>query len=174
MKRVLLDCDGVLSDFVGMVLAWDNHQHTRESITDFNIFKCWGQPERWVDFTAYLRGTGAVLGMAPTPDARDIVRGLRAGGHEITVVTSPFQGVPNWMPDRLKWLELHFGFSPRDVCFWDQKHRIAGDVLIDDRAEHIEAFPGRALLVDAPYNQRCGLAGDKHRCKTTFELFSRL
>lgn len=150
--RILVDCDGVLSDFVSEVLRFDGYAHARSSITDFNIFRAWGQPDRWPAFNTFISQQHRVLGMLTEPGSEEFVKALRQLG-EVAVCTSPYKGAPFWIPERLEWLERHFGFKPDDVCVWSRKHWVQADVLIDDALHNALAYPGRVLLLDQPWNQ---------------------
>lgn len=160
--RILLDCDGVICNFVDKILEFDNHEHTYESITDFNIFKAWGQVERWKDFTVWVSQPGKVLEMKPFNGAVEFVKELHKFG-EVAIATIPFKS-PNWIPERLEWLEVNFGFKTDDVCVWSKKHWIQADILIDDSLENALKFPKRVLLLDAPWNQEDRLPSNVIRC----------
>jgi hypothetical protein len=49
------------------------------------------------------------------------------------------------------WLKDHFGFERNDITHTVQKHRIRGDVLIDDKWSNHGGQPVR-LMPDHPYN----------------------
>ncbi len=170
--RILLDCDGVICNFVEEILNFDNHEHTYESITDFNIFKAWNQPERWKDFTKYISEPGKVLGMKPFNGAVEFVNELRKFG-EVIIATSPFKS-PNWIPERLEWLEKHFGFKHDEVCVWSKKHLIRADVLIDDAFHNVLEFPGKSLLLNHPWNQAETLPSNVIRCWSFGDIIDRL
>jgi 5'(3')-deoxyribonucleotidase len=149
--QILLDCDGVICNFVASVLEFDNYNHTYESITDFNIFKAWGQPERWKDFTNWISVPGRVKNIKPFDGAIEFVNNLRKLG-EVTIVTSPFKS-PNWISERFEWLQSNFNFKDKEICIWSEKHRIDGYVLIDDAMHNVLDFPKTSFLLDAPWNQ---------------------
>jgi 5'(3')-deoxyribonucleotidase len=58
----------------------------------------------------------------------------------IVVVTSPFTGSFTWAYERERWLERHFGVSYRDVIHAHEKYRIHGDIFLDDKPEHVDAW----------------------------------
>src|SRR5690606_7542992 len=80
---------------------------------------------------------------------------------DVIIVTSPMRSSRHWVYERYEWLEHHFGIVKDQVCFWTDKHRVAGHVFIDDDIGHCEKWAARhiashAFLWGAPYNR--GLA----------------
>jgi 5'(3')-deoxyribonucleotidase len=147
MTDFLLDCDGVLSDFVAPICA--RYNKPRELITGWDI------PEALeidsADMWAFVGAPGYCRSLPVVAGAQDFVEQLRGLG-SVTIVTSPVAS-DQWIPERLAWLKEHFGFKTSDVCVWSQKHRISGDVLIDDAAHNMETWPRAGVLVDCPWNQ---------------------
>lgn len=170
--RILLDCDGVICNFVEKILEFDNHEHTYESITDFNIFKAWGQVERWKDFTSWISTPGKVLEMEYFNGSKEFVNELKKFG-ELYIATSPFKS-PNWIPERLEWLETNFGFKADDVCIWSKKHLIKAELLIDDSLENALNFHSRVFLLNAPWNQSKTLPANITRVWSFGDIIDRL
>ena len=166
MKIVLLDVDGVLADFnqhlinqlravkIGLIYqaaadkvdaprsGWDFKEHMTESEIDavYSILK---QP-----FTG---------NMPLIPGAKNLVEALREAGHKIVCVSSPWISNPTWEHDRRWWLKSELDIGHRDYISSSDKHLVWGNVLIDDKPSHIEAWNARhddrGLLFDQFYNQ---------------------
>jgi 5'(3')-deoxyribonucleotidase len=161
--RILLDCDGVLSDFVGQLLAglksdgsipWSV---TPEDIVDYDCAKSLGIT--WDVINRWTCAPGFCATMAPYPHATALLAGLQEIG-EVTVVTAPYRGAPFWIAERVDWLERTFGLVGDRVCVWSEKHRIDGDVLIDDGPKQVANFAAtgrRAFLVARPWNANLAL-----------------
>lgn len=99
------------------------------------------------------------------PGAAESVRAL--GEHfEIVFCTTPWKGNKHWVPARDKLLE-QFGC---DVVYTSAKHRVLGDVMLDDAPHNIlRGGPCKYyVLFDRPYNQE--LSVGRHRVKHLFEL----
>lgn len=149
----LLDCDGVLGDFTGrfaerLMETWGFDLRDEDITTfDHSTVPNW-QPRFW----DLLKEPGFVAEMKPLPGARAAVETLRGLG-EVLCVTSPFDGAPHWMNERVEWLKHHMGFNHKDVIHTHRKDLIRGDILVDDRYEHAWDFPGKGLLFDRPWNQ---------------------
>ena len=77
---------------------------------------------------------------------------------DVHVVTSPFAESLTWMGERNLWLKDHFGFKESEVTHSDKKFMIVGDMLVDDKPAHCEAWQkargrhGQALLWHQPHN----------------------
>lgn len=158
MRRILLDVDGVLADFIGPVVTWANSlrraggpPHTREQITQFDMLKAWGIAHMWGELDRHVVKPGFCEALEPVPGAREFVAALSRTA-EVVIVTSPWKTSPTWCFERRNWLEKCMGWTG-EVMFTKRKDLVRGDVLIDDAAEHTDAFPGVGLLLDQPWNQ---------------------
>ena len=145
MKRlsIILDCDGVLSDFVAgmlpVVAEVTGKRFTHADVTKFNFVEA-------LDLTAAegaavkkviasRRGFAAAL--PPYPEARQGVRRLRELG-DVICVTSPWDSNPWWRDERASWLALHFGI---DIVKHDEdKSGYDADLFVDDRSKHVGAW----------------------------------
>jgi 5'(3')-deoxyribonucleotidase len=143
--RVLLDCDGVLSDFIGSVLALTNEllgtSYRPEDVTEFDFMRALGLPPDTAAAVKRRIGTapGFAAALAVYPGAVDGVAKL--GKHaEIYVVTSPWNSNPTWCHDREAWLERNFGVPHNRVIHTSAKRLIAGDVLVDDKTATCDAW----------------------------------
>ncbi len=157
--KLLLDCDGILSDFVGASLRYLQQAHglkfTPEQVTEHDICKAlsldnitaiWLQHE-W-------RMPGFCLGIEPYPGSKDFVESLKQLG-DIVVVTAPMAAARPWMYERLEWLEYHYGLT--DVVFTKHKHHVAGDVMIDDNEGNLlTSLAKYKVLFRRPWNQTAG------------------
>lgn len=145
MKRlsIILDCDGILSDFVAgmlpVVAEVTGKRFTHADVTKFNFVEA-------LDLTvtegaavkkviASRRGFAAAL--PPYPEARQGVRRLRELG-DVICVTSPWDSNPWWRTERESWLALHFGIDV--VKHDDDKSGYDADLFVDDRSKHVSAW----------------------------------
>lgn len=141
---VLLDCDGVLADFVGGYLR---------EITD-NI-KLTDEEKRAVN--DIVREPGFVLNLAVLDGAKAGVKAL-AKVSDLYIVTSPWNS-RHWAGERQEWLCEHFkDLRLKKIVQTSAKHLVRGDFLVDDKASncqaHGKAWPGsRPLLWDTIHNR---------------------
>lgn len=155
--RILCDVDGVLSDFVGLILEYAHRvtgaMFRREAVDRWDCFAAIGMHDRWPAFRTWCDATEACREMAELPGAREFYAELRHLG-TVRVCTTPM--TVEWLSQRAAWLE-GFGVPLKEQIQAHDKQELAGayDVLIDDRVENCEAFVragGRAFCLAAPYN----------------------
>lgn len=161
---VLLDCDGVLADFVGAALELINDQlgkrFTRDDVTGWDFTASLGlQPDvgAWIK-----RQIGATKGFASSldayPGAVDGVRRLCEVA-EVYVVTAPWNSNATWAFERESWLKHNFGIGHDRVIHTSAKHLVHGDILVDDKTSTCKqwraAWPdGVVLRWSTPHNWR--------------------
>lgn len=181
---VLLDCDGILSDFIGAVLlalrAEANITVDRESITTWEVFESL-PPEAQVYRTRIYDLLKAKLGcvsMRVYEGAKEGMKKLEEIA-DVVIVTSPFTGSDTWHSEREKWLKVHFGIPGVRVIHAQAKHHIKGDIFIDDKTAHVvkwaEAHPGgRAMLWNMKYNENDDLPDNVSRVVGWEQLHARV
>lgn len=158
-RRIAVDVDGVLADFVEGVQHWANTYarpagapaYRRETITEFNILKSWGIPHLWGELDRFVCKPGFCEGLNPLPNARGFIDRLQESA-DVVIVTSPWKSSPTWCFERRNWLEKYMGWTG-EVIFTKRKDLIRCDALVDDAAEHTDGFPGVGVLLDCPWNQ---------------------
>ena len=177
--RILLDCDGVLSDFIGGVLdVVRDREEVELEAKDFprgEIFKQLGEIDPGLRrmASAAIMERGFCAGLAVLPGAESGVRTLRAAGLEVYIVTSPVTKSHYWMCERYEWLMEHFGIDNKYVIFTQSKHIVQGDIFIDDRDDHVEEWVehqknGAGFIWDTLHNRHVGQ--DLQRLKSWEEL----
>lgn len=157
--QIVLDCDGVLGDFLGHYLRTLKRRTGRTfslaDVTSYGIEKALSltEWEIWRIHSA-IEEPGWCSEILPLPGAQRGVRDLRDQGHEIVVATSPWKGHKTWHRERLDWLSRHFGISESQVIFTSRKERITGNLLVGDHPAHAEMWTnGSVVLMDQPYNR---------------------
>jgi len=135
VARLFLDCDGVLADFdaaaAGLFGMPADRFQSRHGNREF-----WKRIQREPDFYGTL---------PEMPDARklfDAVKHLKP-----TILT----GLPigNWAaPQKVRWAAEHFPGVPIITCMARDKHRHMheGDVLVDDRETHRQAYENAGMI----------------------------
>lgn len=143
-KKILLDVDGVIADFVSAADV-----AVRRYTGGLDGFD-WREP-----FEKYLpalnSGTFA-FDVMPYPGAVGFVMELCRRGYRPIACTRPLISNPFWMTARLKLLEECFAIPPRDVIFATDKSIVGPDLpLVEDTPENLV---GRALgiLIARPWN----------------------
>ena len=171
-KNILIDADGVLTDFLSAFLTMANEvtglKVTPDDVRDWSILKCYPEPHHktllekmgWRNFCAELPVRAG---------AKEAVTELRTMG-DVYCVTSPYDS-QTWAWERTQWLKRHLGFEAGQVLHAEAKHLVRGAVLIDDKYDTLVKWSkenpiGQAILVDAPYNASIACQEDIHRAKT--------
>ncbi len=160
MTRVLLDCDGVLADFVegflGLVEDYTGRKYKHEDITEFHIEKALGLSEEDARAIFDMVGRGFAAYLRPLPGAVEAVKRLREIA-EVYIVTSPWNSCNTWMSERERWLRVHLDIPHSHVLHGSAKHLVCGDFLVDDKTENCITWQGhhprsKAVLWKAPWN----------------------
>jgi 5'(3')-deoxyribonucleotidase len=159
---LLIDCDGVLSDFITPALAVVASLGDYE-VPDTELLKIEHVlPEDvGAEYMRRVTTRGFCSSLLPYPGAQDAVRELRELA-EVVIVTASFGQCPTWAWERTTWLADHFGIEPGDVVHAGRKHRVVGDVFVDDHPKHVAAWAqahprGTPLLWDRAYNRDSAL-----------------
>lgn len=158
--RVLCDCDGVLSDFVGCVLEYIQRNtgmsYRREAIDQWDCFAAVGLSEHWPYFKTQCDRLDLCRRMPELPGGRELWAELTRPGapYEVKVCTTPMTVA--WLSQRAAWLEA-FGVPLKHQWQGEGKEDFAGkfDVLLDDRVENCVAFRkagGVSFCIAAAYN----------------------
>ncbi len=153
--HILLDLDGVLSNFVGGVEkefdvdlsdldSWAMHKHMGMTSTAF-WKKIQQNPRFWAD-------------LEPYPWARDLVNyALEKTGGNVTIVTSPDMSVSTYT-QKAYWVSQHFPSLMRKLFIGPQKWLMAKPthILIDDSDSNIKDFRkhgGIGVTFPQPWNE---------------------
>lgn len=160
---VLLDCDGVLADFVGDLLpiihSVTGIRATREQITHFDFSASLGlSPAQSADVKRAIGGAVRFARfLEPCPGAIEGVAALRDLA-DVYIVTSPWNSNPTWTHDREWWLRKHFDIPHANVLHGSAKHLVRGDVFVDDKTDAVIAWQDAhprsvGIRWNTPHNQ---------------------
>jgi len=160
--RILVDLDGIVVDTLP---TWLKRIHETtgvlaktSDITKWNLNE--NPPLDTVPFSQLIDPLNEKDFNANLPqmaDACHYLHQLHNAGHDISIVTA--RSGTNCIPETLAWLKEKMPWlNVKKIWFCYDKHRITGDVLIDDKAETLieyrNAFPNAHLItIDYPYNQ---------------------
>jgi 5'(3')-deoxyribonucleotidase len=161
---VLVDCDGVLADFIGSALVIVNGlfdtSYVPEDVTQFSLAASLGLSE--YQGAQMKRAIGNAWRLAADlkvlPFAKDGTRRLRDIS-QVYIVTSSWDSNETWEFDRKAWLRRHFDIGHHDIVFTAAKHLVRGDVCVDDKTSTLveweAAHPnGVAVQWQTPHNRR--------------------
>ena len=156
--RILIDCDGVLSDFNKMILKMVKDQFNIDlRLVNGNEWDCLEYPEvKHVkgQIWDHLLGTkGLIRNLEKFDYADKLIAGLRQRG-EVIACTSLVKG-EYYACERIEWLIEEMGFDRKDIILAYKKHICKGDVFIDDKPQNVtdwaNAYPeGFPVLWQSP------------------------
>lgn len=161
--RLLLDCDGVICDFVGAVMATvediNGKKVQREDLIHWDFFPLLplSVDERAL-LHSKLRAPGFCDSLKVLPGAELGIANLKKMGVEVVYVTTPYITSPTWCHERANWLVSNgFADSQKEVVHTGWKRVVAGDVLVDDNPENVADWEkhnpaGTGIIWRAPYN----------------------
>lgn len=159
---ILCDMDGVVANFVDPVLEMYNNDYndnlTAKDITQHGMHEC-VKPECGRSIFKYFHTRGLFSGLPVIEGAKGGIAILRALGHEVVFVTKPVGHSLSCVAEKQSWVDKHFpDIGSDNMVFTGQKHRVIGDVLVDDLPTNLEHFMGCRILLDQPWNQGCNPA----------------
>lgn len=156
-KKILLDQDGVLANFVeGFQRAW-----FARGLPDF--FAKW---DTWdffsfvpADHHKYLHEVMCAkdfFGELPVmPGAVEAVDAMLTHGHKLFICSTPWDGNDHCVAEKLAWLRRHFGKTiAKHAIFTHDKTVVHGDLLVDDKPEIVGAHAPswEHVVYHWPYN----------------------
>lgn len=165
-RTILLDCDGILSDFVSPALELVyNHtgdRHYVSEIVQWDVFAAIGKKQHEHILDKAVKESAFCSNLPVMFGAQEAVESLRQLG-EVYIVTSPYHA-PSWVYERTLWLEKHFGFTRKQIVNTPAKHLVMGDVLVDDSEKNLKDWKetnpdGLAILWDSPWNRHVDHVG---------------
>jgi 5'(3')-deoxyribonucleotidase len=153
---VLVDCDGVLSDFTECCLriARDafGREHTETEITQWDTEKALGIPGLFAELEREI-DRGLCRNMPALPGARDFMTELERmyGESNVLVVTSPWNAT--WLPQRAAWL-TEFGVpEARQIQTKAPKRHVTGFLIDDGPHNLLDRHEFDRFCIDRPWNR---------------------
>jgi 5'(3')-deoxyribonucleotidase len=159
--RALLDCDGVVGDFITpclreiALLTGADHAHDDVDVWDFDV-KLISSEELRREYWSRITAPGFCASIEPYPHAKEGVKLLQSYA-DVYIVTAPMLA-PTWASERQQWLAEHFGISHKRIVSTPAKYLVRGELLVDDKPEHVEQWQaanpcGVGVLWSRAYNR---------------------
>jgi 5'(3')-deoxyribonucleotidase len=153
--RVLLDCDGVLADFVGYTLGMLNNQFKRDyklrDIQKDSLDQVL-TPAEWKYVRSAYDGMPCCRMIPWYPGAQAFLRRLSLK-YSVRIVTTSFR-TQGWEEQRRAWLAEVI--DPRHVIFSDDKREVDGNIIVEDSWANADRWAlhrrRQALLLARPWN----------------------
>jgi 5'-nucleotidase len=160
--RILVDMDGVITDFDGEFLQRWRKLHPEKfyvPLEERNLFYVKDQyPEELKPLVANILLEATFFSeMLPMPGAKEALEEMDARGFEVFVCSSPLSTYGNCVLEKYTWVEHFLGPSwVKRIILTKDKTLIKADYLIDDKPEitGVEKHPSwEHILYDRPYNR---------------------
>lgn len=152
-KRIFIDLDGVLADFIGGAAKF--HGKDPSLVIRYGIEECWGltREQLWSPL-----GYDFWVNLELTQEAHTIVSMCEetVGVSNVCILTSPCH-TPGCTDGKRSWVEKHFPQYSKQLLIGSAKHFCASShsLLIDDSDDKITAFKeagGRVFLFPRRWN----------------------
>ena len=154
-----LDMDGVLAEWDGgldsrTALIPELHDFPRQPERGWNKFSDM-DPRHHPHVMEILHHPDFYRDLEPIPGAVEAAKKLRADGHDVVFVSSPWESNPMGYQAKADWLMEHLGgWARKGLILTSDKTMIELDVLVDDKPAITGRFtpPWVRVLFTQPYN----------------------
>ncbi|KQL52243.1 5'-3'-deoxyribonucleotidase [Heyndrickxia shackletonii] len=153
MKRIAIDMDEVMADFIPKQLKIYNRDYNENlTIDDLKGKKLRElRPHIKEELRKYFLDPTFFRDLEVMKDSQEVIKEL-SKSYEIFITTAAME-VPASFTAKYEWLKEHFGFlNDMNFVFCGDKSIIHADYLIDDNARHFNRFMGQGILFTAPHN----------------------
>jgi 5'(3')-deoxyribonucleotidase len=155
MKKlhIMIDCDDVLNNLSEDWVKYLNKQHgldvNPQGISHKNIFEAFPMLSR--DEVKSPMQDGIFSGTYTVkPGSYECLKEMVDDGHEVSIVTAHINKTTGM---KIVWIKTNFPFLSRDnIIITSKKHKIMGDVLIDDSIYNLLEGNHLKILFDHPNN----------------------
>lgn len=161
--RILIDMDGVLSDFDGEFLKrWrerypDKFYVPIEERTTFYVKQQYPDDLKPLVSEIVLE-PGFFRDMMPIEGGKEALDEMDDLGHEVFICTSPLSAYKNCVLEKFEWVDRVIGAKwVKSIILTKDKTLVKADYIIDDKPEitGVEHTPSwEHILYDRPYNRK--------------------
>ncbi|MFY4777404.1 5' nucleotidase, NT5C type [Metabacillus sp. RGM 3146] len=153
MKRIAIDMDEVIADFIPKHIALFNREYNENiTVEDLKGKKLRElRPKLKEEIMNYLTEPAFFRDLAVIKDSQEVIKEL-SEHYEIFITTAAME-YPTSFTAKYEWLKEHFSFlNDMNFVFCGDKSIIHADYLIDDNIRHFKRFSGQGILFTSPHN----------------------
>lgn len=197
--RIGVDIDGVLNynDRInleyGSKFCVETGKGGVKKIDAYSLREAFGWDEETRDEYWYKYGKYQVMICPATLNAAEVIRKLRAEGHEIWIITGRsdnderLEGMPeglgweamtrNWLAENgIEYDAIYFGRQqtpPTDKGTFCRENEV--DIMVEDLPSYLECFDAetKVFIYDHPYNRKVELE-NAERVYTWYDIYSKV
>ena len=160
--RILIDMDGVLSDFDGEFLKHWRERYPDKFYVPFEKRTTFYVRQQYPDdlkplVTEIVLEPGFFRDMMPIDGGKKALDEMSALGHEVFICTSPLSAYKNCVLEKFEWVDRVLGPQwVKRIILTKDKTFVNADYIIDDKPEitGVEHTPSwEHILYDRPYNK---------------------
>lgn len=160
--RILVDMDGVLSDFDGEFLKRWRERYPDKFYVPIKDRRTFYVKEQYPDelkplAAEIIRQPGFFRDMMPIDGGKDALEEMKSMGHEVFICTSPLSTYKNCVLEKFEWVDRMLGSNwVNNIILTKDKTLVKADYLIDDKPKitGVENTPSwEHILYDCTYNR---------------------
>jgi len=138
IRELLLDCDGVLANFILGSCRVHQRPYPGGVVSHRNYHHDWGLTD--AEFWEKCSGTDFWLQLELCAGAKELVHGLRDMAPVTILTATPRDHTAH--SAKVQWLNKHFGIPTEDIIVGSKKHLLANPahLLIDDYHYNVSMF----------------------------------
>jgi 5'-nucleotidase len=161
MKTILVDQDQVLGDWEGRYSALLAREYPHIPVVAFADRRGFYLEQQYADehqeaLAEIMLHPELYSTLEPIEGAIQAMHEMRAEGFDIAICTSPYIAHGSCASDKIEWVVRHLGLEwARSMVLTQDKTRVRGDILIDDKANIVgsQTPVWEHVIFDMPYNR---------------------
>lgn len=160
--RILVDMDGVLSDFDGEFLKRWRERYPDKFFVPIEERTTFYVKEQYPDelkplVSEIVWEPGFFRDMMPVDGGKEALDEMKSLGHEVFICTSPLSTYKNCVLEKFEWVDRVLGPDwVKRIIITKDKTLVKANYIIDDKPEitGVEKIPSwEHILYDCPYNK---------------------
>lgn len=176
-KIILVDMDGVLADLETRFFEQWRKKYPAHPQVPLEKRRTFRLEESYPnglgkEIQSILSAPGFYKSLAVISGGKEALEKMQQLGNDVFICTSPISNYKNCVLEKYLWVEKNLGFEwTKRIIMTKDKTLIFGDILIDDKPEHVglRKPAWKHVLFEAPYNQHI-----KARLRITWDSWEKI